>query len=235
MAQPPRRQPDPDGHAQPLLRRQGLGRPLRDACGAQGRARRCSTSTRPGWSSRRRWSSRPSGASCSVSEIPIDYYPRVGESKLNRFGDAWRHVKFMLLYSPSWLYFVPGLRSCFCSGVIGAARARDRTGRRLRPDVADPHDARSASSRSCSARRSSSSGSSRGRTPPPASASGPAARAARATGPARARPLLGGRDLLLVGHRDVLAIFVSWASAASARSPRYARRSASPSSHSACR
>jgi glycosyltransferase involved in cell wall biosynthesis len=43
-----------------------------------------------------------------VSEIPIDYYPRVGESKLNRFGDAWRHVKFMLLYSPSWLYFVPG-------------------------------------------------------------------------------------------------------------------------------
>lgn len=44
-----------------------------------------------------------------VSEIPIDYYPRVGASKLNRFGDAWRHVKFMLLYSPSWLYFVPGL------------------------------------------------------------------------------------------------------------------------------
>jgi hypothetical protein len=32
----------------------------------------------------------------------------VGESKLNRFGDAWRHVRFMLLYSPSWLYLVPG-------------------------------------------------------------------------------------------------------------------------------
>jgi glycosyltransferase involved in cell wall biosynthesis len=44
----------------------------------------------------------------TVSEIPIDYYPRVGESKLNRFGDAWRHVRFMLLYSPSWLYLVPG-------------------------------------------------------------------------------------------------------------------------------
>jgi glycosyltransferase involved in cell wall biosynthesis len=43
-----------------------------------------------------------------VSEIPIDYYPRVGESKLNRFGDAWRHVRFMLLYSPSWLYLLPG-------------------------------------------------------------------------------------------------------------------------------
>jgi hypothetical protein len=43
-----------------------------------------------------------------VSEIPIDYYPRIGESKLNRFGDAWRHVRFMLLYSPSWLFLVPG-------------------------------------------------------------------------------------------------------------------------------
>jgi glycosyltransferase involved in cell wall biosynthesis len=45
----------------------------------------------------------------TVSEIPIDYYPRIGESKLNRFGDAWRHVRFMLLYSPSWLYLVPGI------------------------------------------------------------------------------------------------------------------------------
>ncbi len=43
-----------------------------------------------------------------VSEIPIDYFPRTGESKLNRFGDAWRHVRFMLLYSPSWLYLLPG-------------------------------------------------------------------------------------------------------------------------------
>ncbi len=54
-----------------------------------------------------------------VSEIPIDYYPRVGESKLNRFGDAWRHVKFMLLYSPSWLYFVPGLL-LLVLGALGA-------------------------------------------------------------------------------------------------------------------
>jgi glycosyltransferase involved in cell wall biosynthesis len=43
-----------------------------------------------------------------VGEIPIDYFPRTGESKLSRFGDAWRHVRFMLLYSPSWLYFLPG-------------------------------------------------------------------------------------------------------------------------------
>ena len=44
----------------------------------------------------------------NVSEVPIDYYPRTGESKLNRVADAWRHMRFMLLYSPSWLYLAPG-------------------------------------------------------------------------------------------------------------------------------
>jgi glycosyltransferase involved in cell wall biosynthesis len=44
----------------------------------------------------------------SVSDLPIDYFPRTGESKLSRFSDAWRHIRFMLLYSPSWLYFLPG-------------------------------------------------------------------------------------------------------------------------------
>ena len=54
----------------------------------------------------------------TVSEIPIDYYPRVGESKLNRFGDAWRHVRFMLLYSPSWLYLYPGA-ALLLLGLVG--------------------------------------------------------------------------------------------------------------------
>jgi glycosyltransferase involved in cell wall biosynthesis len=54
----------------------------------------------------------------TVSELPIDYYPRVGESKLNRFTDAWRHVRFMLLYSPSWLYLVPGF-ALLLLGVAG--------------------------------------------------------------------------------------------------------------------
>jgi hypothetical protein len=54
----------------------------------------------------------------TVSEVPIDYYPRVGESKLNRFGDAWRHVRFMLLYSPSWLYLGPG-SALLLLGLVG--------------------------------------------------------------------------------------------------------------------
>ena len=77
----------------------------------------------------------------TVSEIPIDYYPRVGESKLNRFGDAWRHVRFMLLYSPSWLYLLPG-SVLLLLGLVGMIVLAIGPDRPLRPHVADPHDAR---------------------------------------------------------------------------------------------
>lgn len=43
-----------------------------------------------------------------IYEIPINYYPRKGESKLMPLADAWRHIRFMLLYCPVWLYFIPG-------------------------------------------------------------------------------------------------------------------------------
>ncbi|MDD5584923.1 MAG: glycosyltransferase [Candidatus Omnitrophica bacterium] len=42
-------------------------------------------------------------------EIPINYHPRAGESKLSPLTDAWRHIRFMLLYCPVWLYFIPGI------------------------------------------------------------------------------------------------------------------------------
>lgn len=45
----------------------------------------------------------------TVREIPITYHPREGESKLVGLRDAWRHVRFMLLYSPSYLFQLPGL------------------------------------------------------------------------------------------------------------------------------
>jgi glycosyltransferase involved in cell wall biosynthesis len=44
-----------------------------------------------------------------ITELPITYYPRQGESKLASFRDAWRHMRFMLLYSPGYLFLVPGL------------------------------------------------------------------------------------------------------------------------------
>ena len=44
-----------------------------------------------------------------IAEIHITYHPRLGESKLDSFNDAWRHMRFMLLYSPGYLFLVPGL------------------------------------------------------------------------------------------------------------------------------
>ena len=44
-----------------------------------------------------------------VGEIPIVYHPREGESKLRSFRDGWRHLRFMLLLSPTPLFLVPGL------------------------------------------------------------------------------------------------------------------------------
>jgi hypothetical protein len=43
-----------------------------------------------------------------IEEIPIDYLPRIGESKLSRGRDAWRHVRFMLVHSPTFLFALPG-------------------------------------------------------------------------------------------------------------------------------
>ncbi len=44
-----------------------------------------------------------------VEEVPIDYRPRIGDSKLSRGRDAWRHIRFMLVYSPTFLFALPGL------------------------------------------------------------------------------------------------------------------------------
>jgi len=44
-----------------------------------------------------------------IMEVPITYYPRQAESKLHSFRDGWRHLKFMLLYAPSYLFILPGI------------------------------------------------------------------------------------------------------------------------------
>jgi glycosyltransferase involved in cell wall biosynthesis len=45
----------------------------------------------------------------NVGEIPIEYQPRIGESKLNTWRDGWRHLRFMLLHSSTFLFLIPGL------------------------------------------------------------------------------------------------------------------------------
>ncbi len=44
-----------------------------------------------------------------IREIPIEYHPRGGESKLSSFRDGWRHLRFLLLHSPNHLFILPGL------------------------------------------------------------------------------------------------------------------------------
>jgi len=49
-------------------------------------------------------------AGLRIKEVPITYYPRRGSKpKLNPFRDGWRHMKFMLLYAPSYLFVLPGM------------------------------------------------------------------------------------------------------------------------------
>lgn len=43
-----------------------------------------------------------------IREIEIDYHPRKGESKLSSFTDGWRHLRFLLVHSPTWLFVLPG-------------------------------------------------------------------------------------------------------------------------------
>jgi hypothetical protein len=43
-----------------------------------------------------------------VGEVPTPYAARAGESKLNTFRDGWRHLRFLLLHTPLYLFLVPG-------------------------------------------------------------------------------------------------------------------------------
>ena len=55
--------------------------------------------------------------SLRISEVPITLY-KDGRSRpphLKPWRDGWRHLRFMLIYSPRWLFLVPGL----CLSLLG--------------------------------------------------------------------------------------------------------------------
>lgn len=56
-----------------------------------------------------------------IKEVPIILYPdrRTRPPHLRTWSDGWRHLRFLLLYSPRWLFFYPGI---FLSlvGLIGS-------------------------------------------------------------------------------------------------------------------
>ncbi|MGH2922413.1 MAG: glycosyltransferase family 2 protein [Solirubrobacterales bacterium] len=43
-----------------------------------------------------------------IREFPISYHPREGESKLSTWSDGWRHLRFLLVHSPTHLFVIPG-------------------------------------------------------------------------------------------------------------------------------
>jgi hypothetical protein len=53
-----------------------------------------------------------------VRELPIEYHPRGGESKLSSFRDGWRHLRFLLLHAPNHLFILPGALMSLLGGLI---------------------------------------------------------------------------------------------------------------------
>jgi glycosyltransferase involved in cell wall biosynthesis len=56
---------------------------------------------------------RAAKAGLDIRQFPIAYHPRQGESKLATWSDGWRHLRFLLVHSPKFLFLIPG-------GVIAA-------------------------------------------------------------------------------------------------------------------
>jgi glycosyltransferase involved in cell wall biosynthesis len=51
---------------------------------------------------------RASKEKLDIREFPISYAPRGGTTKLARWRDGWRHLRFLLVHSPTHLFIVPG-------------------------------------------------------------------------------------------------------------------------------
>jgi glycosyltransferase involved in cell wall biosynthesis len=64
-----------------------------------------------------------------IAEVPITLYPDGRKSHpphLKTVRDGWRTLRFFMMYSPRWLYFLPGLL-CVLLGVLGYALALPAT------------------------------------------------------------------------------------------------------------
>jgi len=60
-----------------------------------------------------------------ISEVPITLHPdgRSRPPHLKPWRDGWRHLRFMLLFSPRWLFLVPGLLLSAFGFVLAAVLA----------------------------------------------------------------------------------------------------------------
>lgn len=68
---------------------------------------------------------RASKEGLDIREFPIHYHPRGGESKLSSFRDGWRHLRFLLVHSPTHLFTLPGLALAFVGLLVMATVISD--------------------------------------------------------------------------------------------------------------
>jgi glycosyltransferase involved in cell wall biosynthesis len=61
---------------------------------------------------------RASKEKLQIAEVSIEYHPRGGESKLSTFRDGWRHLRFLLVHSPNYLFIVPGALLSLVGGIV---------------------------------------------------------------------------------------------------------------------
>lgn len=62
-----------------------------------------------------------------TAEVPVRLY-RDGRNRpphLRTWSDGWRHLRFLLLFSPRWLFFYPGLVFVFCGLLFSSLLIRD--------------------------------------------------------------------------------------------------------------
>jgi glycosyltransferase involved in cell wall biosynthesis len=62
-------------------------------------------------------------AGLRMTEVPTTLSPdgRTRPPHLRSWSDGWRHLRFLLLYSPRWLFFYPGVAAFLVGAVLSAA------------------------------------------------------------------------------------------------------------------
>ena len=55
-----------------------------------------------------------------IAEIPIQLHPRAGKSKLSPLRDGWRHLRLMLVYSPNFVFILPGALMALVGAIVMA-------------------------------------------------------------------------------------------------------------------
>lgn len=58
-----------------------------------------------------------------IDEIPVELHPdgREGKPHLKSFNDGWRHLRFLFMFSPRWLFLYPGFFMALLGAILSTA------------------------------------------------------------------------------------------------------------------